>query len=70
MLTEIFADKAQKLISEGSITEEQSQQLFKCLWDLSAVDLALLAHQAPDTFDRFLRDTVHQAFPQCDIEID
>ena len=68
MFTESFADIIKKQLSNGEISEDQLQQFTKCMWELSAVDLALMSAFAPDSFDKFLRDTVHQSFPHSKIE--
>ena len=68
MLTESFADNIKKQLNSGEISEDQIQQIAKCMWELSAIDIALMSAFAPDSFDKFLHDTVHQAFPHSKIE--
>ena len=68
MLTESFADNIKKQLSNGELSEDQIQQIAKCMWKLSAIDLALIAANSPDSFDKYLHDTVHQAFPHSKIE--
>ena len=68
MFTESFADNIKKHISNSELSEDQIQQIAKCMWELSAIDIALMSAFAPDSFDKFLHDTVHQAFPHNKIE--
>ena len=69
MFTESVISDIKEQLKDGTMTEEQFKLFSKCLWDASACDLSLLAHYAPDKFTEYLHDSVHQAFPHCDIEI-
>lgn len=62
MLTKSFADNIKNQLNNGKLTEDQLQQIAKCMWELSAIDLALIDANNPDSFDKFLHDAVHQSF--------
>ena len=68
MFTQSFADNIKEQISNGKLSEEQLQQIAGCMWELSSIDLALMAVYAPDSFDKYLHDTIHQSFPHSKIE--
>ena len=49
MFTQSFADSIKEQISNGELSEEQLQQIARCMWELSSIDLALMAVYAPDS---------------------
>jgi len=61
MITESLLKELIEKLSSGELTQEQIEQFGKCLWDVSAVDLSLIAQHCPDKLPILAHDAVTSA---------